>query len=99
MIIKAFSDYLKEFSTDIPPTILLTKWLKDKLSKPVEDNISKVIHEELALGKNKKGFFILVGKSKTGRILIESLYNFALSYEQQNFTRWVHKVKASDFKE
>ena len=98
MIIKAFSDHLKQFNTDIPPTILLSRWLKDHLTKKPEDRISNIIHEELVFIKDKRGFFMIVGKSNSGAVLLESLYNFALSYEQQNFTRWIHNLKASDFK-
>lgn len=99
MIIKAFSEYIQKFDTEIPSTILLWRWLKDKLSKKPMDNIESVIHEEIVLLKNKNGYFMLVGKSKTGKILLESLYNFALSFEQQKFTRWIHNIKASDFSE
>jgi len=98
MIIKAFSDYLKEFKSDIPPIIVLSRWLKDKLSKQPENNVERVIHNELSLFVNQKGRFMIVGNNESGRILIESLYNFALSYDQQNFNRWLHNKKASDFK-
>lgn len=98
MILKAFSDYIKEFKSDIPTVILLSRWLKDKLAKQPENNIEKVIHKEITLFVNKKGAYILVGNGESGKILIESLYNFALSYEQQNFNRWIHNKKASDFK-
>lgn len=97
MIIKAFSDYLKDFSPEIPPVILLSRWLKDKLQKPPEDNVDRVIHQEIAYLKNKRGIFTLIGKSDSGRLLLESMYNFALSYEHQNFSRWVHKIKPKDF--
>lgn len=98
MILTAFSKYLKEFKSDVPAVIILSRWLKDKLSKPAEDNIEKVIHREISLFVNKKGGFMLIGNSESGRILVESLYNYALSYEQQNFNRWIHNKKASDFK-
>jgi hypothetical protein len=98
MIIKAFSDYLKEFKSDIPPVIILSRWLKDKLYKHPENNVERVIHSEISLFVNKKGRFMIVGNGESGKNLLESLYNFALSYEQQNFSRWLHDKKASDFK-
>ncbi len=97
MIIKAFSDYLREFKSDIPAVVLLSRWLKEKLSREPESNIDMVIHTEIVYLRNKTGLFMFVGRSNTGRILLESLYNFALSYEQQNFSRWLHNLKASDF--
>ena len=38
----------------------------------------------------------MVARSDSGRNLIEALYEFALSYENQ-VSKWVHKAKASDF--
>jgi hypothetical protein len=97
MIIKAFSEYLKIFNEEIPPVIVLSRWLKDKLSNKPLNNVERIIHKEICLVKNKLGLFVLVGKSDSGRILLESLYNYALSYEQCNFSRWVNDLRASDF--
>lgn len=97
MIIKAFSEYIKEFDDSKSATVLLVEWLKQNLSKSPEDNIKKVIHKEIAFINDENGEFKYIGKSKSGQVLLKSLYNFALSYEQQKFTRWVHKLKASDF--
>lgn len=97
MIIKAFSEYVKNVKSDIPTILLLSKWLRDKLSKKPEDNIKRVIHHEIAQIKNKKGQYILIGKTNSGKLLLESLYKYALSYEQHNFNKWLHNIKASDF--
>ncbi len=99
MIISAFSKYIRSYKANIPPVIILIKWIKDILSKEPENNIEKVIHEEIAIVKNQLGVYMLLGKSKSGANLIESLYQFTLSYDQQNFARWIHSVKASDFKQ
>jgi hypothetical protein len=80
MIIKAFSEYIKTVNSDIPTILLLSKWLRLKLSQEPTNNIEKVIHNEIGLFNNKKGLYMLAGKTKTGKILIESLYNYALSY-------------------
>lgn len=98
MIIKAFSDYLKEYKSEIPCIIILSRWLKEKLTQKPQNNIERIIHKEFSLYFNNKGQFIIIGNDKEGKLLLESLYNFALSYEQQNFSRWVHNKKASDFK-
>ena len=46
MIIKAFSEYIKTFNSEIPTLILLTKWLKEILSKSPESNMERIIHNE-----------------------------------------------------
>lgn len=99
MIIKAFATYLQSFGGDIPSTILLSRWLKERLESKPENNIDKIIHHEICLSKNNFGMFIVIGKSSSGRRLMESLYNFALSYDQQKFTRWIHKTNANEFNE
>lgn len=100
MIIKAFATYLQSFDkkeTDKTSLALLYQWLQEILSQNPENNIQRVVHEEIVIKKNNIGMFVIHAKSNSGRKLLESLYNFALSYEQQKFTRWVHKIKADDF--
>lgn len=41
--------------------------------------------------------YVFKGNSPSGLRLLESLYQFSLSYEQQKWARWVHSLKASDF--
>ena len=99
MIIKAFSDYLKNFnSSEIPSVVLLSKWLRIILSKEPENNTEKIIHREIIFIKNRRGVFLLAGKDANGSVLMESLYKFALSYDNHKFSKWIHKIKASDFK-
>lgn len=98
MIIQAFSDYIKQFDDEISTNVLLFGWLKYKLSKMPENNVDKVIHKEISILSDKNYKIIFAGNSETGRNLLTALYNFADSYEQQKFTRWVHNLKASDFK-
>lgn len=98
MIIKAFSDYLKTFNSEIPSILLLTRWLKENLSKNPENNVERIIHNEIGILKNKRGVFLLVGKTQSGKILLESLHEYALSYDGHKFSKWVHDLKASDFK-
>lgn len=99
MIIKAFAKFMQSYKEDIPGVILLSNWVKTILEKEPENNVERVIHAEISLSKNNLGMFILAGKGKSGRILLESLYSFALSFEQQKFTRWIHRTNASDFKD
>lgn len=37
------------------------------------------------------------GNSSSGSRLLTSLYEYSMSYEQQKWSRFVHKLKASDF--
>ncbi len=98
MILRAFSEHIKKINADIPAVIVLSDWLREKILKEPEDNIDRVIQKEIALMKNKRGLFLMTAKSDSGRILLESLHEFALSYDNHKFSRWLHKVKASDFR-
>lgn len=98
MILKEFSDFLKE-NEEKPSVTLLYVWLKIKIETPSKSNIDKIVQKEIYIAKNKKGNSLFIGKSPSGRKLIETLYNFALSLEQQKMARWVHNQKANDFKD
>jgi len=41
--------------------------------------------------------YVFRGKSISGDRLLNSLKSYGHSYEQQKWSRWVHKIKASDF--
>jgi len=99
MIIKSFSEYIKTYNSEIPSLLLLTRWLKEKLSKNPENNVERIIHNEIGILKNKRGVFLLIGKTKSGKVLLEALNEFSLSYDQHKFSKWIHNIKASDFKE
>lgn len=106
MIIKEFSDYLKlNYDGNIKngTTVkLLSEWIKSKIERPPKNLVDKVIQKEIYLAKNKfsdeRNEYFLIGKSKSGRILINALYNFALSFEQQDISRKIHNLKSSDIK-
>ena len=103
MIIKDFSDYLKlNYDGKISTTELLSKWLKEKIENPPKTLIDKIIQKEIYLAKNKytkkRNEYFITGKSKSGRILINALFNFALSFEQQDIARKIHNLKISDIK-
>lgn len=95
MILKEFSNYIKNFDENISACFLLLKWLKIKIEEKEETLTGTIIKKEIKITNNKN--FPFEGKSKTGENLIESLYFFAQSYEQQKFNRWIHYIKASDF--
>lgn len=97
MILKEFSDFLKK-NEKKPSVSLLYTWLKIKIETPAKSNVDRIIQKEIYIAKNKAGNFLFIGKSPSGRNLMESLYNFALSFEQQKMARWIHNKKANDFK-
>lgn len=97
MILEEFSEYLKKFNDKIPADLLLSRWLKIKLLEEPKTLIDKIINKEICISLNNQNNFPFSGRSKTGTNLIESLYNYAQSYEQQKFNRWLHNLKASDF--
>ena len=97
MILKAFSQHLHKINAEVPAVIFLSKWLRENISKKPENNVEKILNRELSLFKNKRGFFMITARSDSGRQLLESLYEFALSYDSHKFNRWLHKLKASDF--
>ncbi len=97
MILKEFSDFLKN-NEQKPSVSLLYAWLKIKIESPAKSNVDRILQKEIYIAKNKAGNFLFIGKSPSGRNLMESLYNFALSFEQQKMARWLHDKKANDFK-
>lgn len=48
--------------------------------------------------KLEEGSLIFRGTSTSGTQLLVSLYEFSMSYEQQRWSRFVHGLKASDFR-
>lgn len=97
MIIEAFAEYIKKNKNEKEAQNILIEWLKDILSREPHNNTERAIHKEIAIEKIEDKYQIK-GKSQTGNILIESLYRYTISYENQKFSRWLHKIKASDFK-
>ena len=97
MIIKEFSQYLlKNYNGEKKTVELLSVWIKEKIENPPKNLVDKVIQAEIYLAKNKNGEFFLIGKSDSGRILINALFNFALSFEQQDYARKIHYLKSSN---
>lgn len=111
MILEAFAKYLHSANPDLPATTILARWLWERLSIPPESAVDRVLHCEIAIAAHKKGgkealrfengekgpAYVFQGLSDSGRKLLNALHQYALSYEQQKWARWVHNVKASDF--
>ena len=86
MILKAFSVYVQRHKNDLltcklTATGLLCRWIKHVINKNPKNHVDKIVHREIMLAENKAGDFFIVGKSDSGRVLVNALYNYALSYE------------------
>jgi len=114
MILEAFADYLHAADPAKPATDILAQWLLEKLSTPPITNVDRVLHCEMAISgspskqskrKSPAGSSsdysssTFKGKSSSGTRLLKSLYEYCQSYDQQKWSRFVHKLKASDFRE
>ena len=97
MIIKAFAQALQQ-QNNAEPCVFLQDWLKEILNKPPSNHVENVVHTEFFLQTTNEGITIVSSNSKTGRELLQALYNFCLSYENFLFARWLHKKNAGDFK-
>lgn len=112
MILEAFAKYLQAADPRTPAQSILLRWLWERLTVPAQNNVDKVIRHEVRLerddsSQNESDCYIdentgmrytFQPLSKSGGRLLKSLYEYAMSYEQQKWSRWVHCVKASDFK-
>lgn len=103
MILSEFSKYLQSRNDDITSnrssgTKILCDWIKLVINKNPKNNVDKIVHKEIMLAENKSGDFFIVGKSESGRVLVNALYNYALSYEHYIMSKWLEDKKANDFK-
>lgn len=102
MILHEFSQYLQERNQDIisnktTTTKLLCEWIKFVINKNPKKHVDKIVHKEIMLAQNKSGDFFIVGKSESGRVLVNALYNFALSYEHYIMSKWLIDKNPEDF--
>ena len=102
MILSEFSKYLQSRNEYITPnrssgTKILCDWIKLVINKNPKNNVDKIVHKEIMLAENKSGDFFIVGKSESGRVLVNALYNYALSYEHYIMSKWLEDKKANDF--
>lgn len=102
MILSEFSKFLQQHNQEIAEnktsaTKLLCVWIKLVINKNPKNHADKIVHKEIMLAENKAGDFFIVGKSESGRTLVNALYNFALSYEHYIMSRWLQDKKPQDF--
>lgn len=97
MILKAFSENIHQYPTKIPPTILLSRWLKGILEKTPENHVENIIHTELTVLKSNNGLYAITAKTKGGQKLLDSLHNYISSLENQDYSRWLFETNANEF--
>jgi hypothetical protein len=112
VILEAFAKYLHSADPAIPAPAILGRWLWERLTTPPQGIADRVLRAEVNVevaDKNSddpqvRGWslslvpgYVFAPTSESGRRLLRSLYEYASSYEQQKWSRWVHCVKASDF--
>ena len=102
MIFNEFSKYIQSKNEDITSgkstgTKILCDWIKIVINKNPKNHVDKIVHKEIMLAENKSGDFLIVGKSESGRILVNALYNYALSYEHYIMSKWLENKKPQDF--
>jgi hypothetical protein len=110
VIIEAFAKYLHAADPATPASSILARWLWERLTSPPQDATDRVLRCEIEVElRSKPGTrwnaksdampprYHFSATSDSGKRLLKSLYEYALSYEQQKWSRWVHVVKASDF--
>ncbi|MEM0951650.1 MAG: hypothetical protein AAGI66_05845 [Cyanobacteria bacterium P01_H01_bin.74] len=111
MILEAFSIYLKaHWKMGVPSQVLLNRWLKIQLHQPIRgvDPVLKIIQTELAYmpvtdsqddqdNLEKPQLSGIIAKSDSGHRLLKTLIRYCKSYDQWQFSRWLHNRKASDF--
>ncbi len=90
MILNSFSKFLRKTKTKKYIRIA-SLWLKKRISTPAKTKIDKIIQSECYFAKNKKGDFLIIPKSETGRNLTQALYNYIESVENVDISRFLHE--------
>ncbi|MBU6450815.1 MAG: hypothetical protein KGS72_03485 [Cyanobacteria bacterium REEB67] len=68
--------------------------LKGQIGSAAE--LESSLQNSKAAPKDSPAYFFK-GASSSGSRLLNSLYEYSMSYEQQKWSRFIHSVKASDF--
>lgn len=79
-------------------TDILYEWLYKHLSIPCQeqDPVSRILHTEVVMVHFDEAYYFEPA-SPSGEVLLESLEAYCESYDNWQFSRWLHNVKASDF--
>ncbi len=81
-----------------PPETLTDRVLRSEVElKPKRKGERFDEHPSQTMSAGPGSDWTFCATSASGKRLLRSLYEYASSYEQQKWSRWVHKVKATDF--
>lgn len=110
MILEALSQELQAPENQgRTPERVMYDWLVGILLEPPAptDHVGRVLHTEIQLIDagvecmdmltTEPGQFSFEGRSESGNRLLVSLFNFCRSFDNWQFSRWLHNVHASDF--
>lgn len=112
VILEAFAKYLHAADPTVPTQAILSRWLWERLTTPPENIADRVLRTEITIEITERQSprisarrfqmpglpgYVFATSTDSGRRMLRSLYEYASSYEQQRWSRWVHCVKASDF--
>ncbi len=100
MILSEYAKFLQQHNEELlmrktTPLKLLHVWLKSVINKNPKTNVDKIVHKEILFCENSNGDYLIVGKSDSGRVLVNALLEFAKSYENYNHAKWVHLTEQS----
>ncbi len=100
MILSEFSKFLQSHNDELlthktSPLELLHVWLEQITNKNPKSNVEKIVHREILFCKNNEGDYLIIGKSDSGRKLVNALIEFAKSYDNYNHAKWLEITEQS----
>ena len=98
MILAHYAKFLQSYNEDLllkktTPLKLLPVWLETIIYKTPKNNVEKIINKEILYCKNGQGDYAIIGKSDSGRVLVNALINFAQSYDNYTHSKWLEIVE------
>lgn len=100
MILEAFSHVLKQhYTANQSATRLLHAWLHSHLNGQQGNAncpVNRVLLAELELFQQGDHIWF-EARSQSGERLLRTLYDYCHAYEDWQYRRWLHHVRASDF--
>lgn len=97
---KSYSDIGTQGNNQVPKTAMSHNLPvpQNNLSQIAQLDVAKLT-ENISSKATAQNMYVFKGASKSGDRLLKSLVEYCLSIEQQKWARFVHSLKASDFKQ